>query len=194
MITRRLHLVLHHPRAFDQESRTNRCRYFNKKIKKTQKKNTWWDTIFFLQAIFGLIPWLSFIAMLLMEFNMSYMSFTIWNVVGWKPYLEGILPKGPYPSCLRMADRALLAGYPRPVTSSRKPWLMCPTICFSSNTKSCIILENTFICYRCGNKNVLYYAFAPLMLTCIYSIDGVICLIKKSTCIYFTTSDRSWAA
>ena len=27
--------------------------------------------------------------------------------------IEGILPKGPYPRCLRMADRALLAGYPR---------------------------------------------------------------------------------
>ena len=29
------------------------------------------------------------------------------------PYLEGILPKEPYPPCLRMADRVLLAGYPR---------------------------------------------------------------------------------
>ena len=28
-------------------------------------------------------------------------------------YVGGILPKGPYPPCLRMADRALLAGYPR---------------------------------------------------------------------------------
>ena len=28
-------------------------------------------------------------------------------------YIKGILPKGPYPPCLRMADRALLAGYPR---------------------------------------------------------------------------------
>ena len=27
--------------------------------------------------------------------------------------IEGILPKGPYPPCSRMADRALLAGYPR---------------------------------------------------------------------------------
>ena len=27
-------------------------------------------------------------------------------------YFDGILPKGPYPPCLRMADRALLAGYP----------------------------------------------------------------------------------
>ena len=28
---------------------------------------------------------------------------------------EGILPKGPYPPCLPMADRAILAGYPRTV-------------------------------------------------------------------------------
>ena len=28
-------------------------------------------------------------------------------------YIEGILPKGPYLSCVIMADRALLAGYPR---------------------------------------------------------------------------------
>ena len=27
--------------------------------------------------------------------------------------IEDIRPKGPYPPCLRMADRALLAGYPR---------------------------------------------------------------------------------
>ena len=29
------------------------------------------------------------------------------------PIFDGILPKGPYPPCLRLADRALLAGYPR---------------------------------------------------------------------------------
>ena len=28
-------------------------------------------------------------------------------------HIEDILPKGPYPPCLRMADRALLAGYHR---------------------------------------------------------------------------------
>ena len=28
-------------------------------------------------------------------------------------YIEGILPKGPYPPCLRMVDRAYLAGYHR---------------------------------------------------------------------------------
>ena len=33
----------------------------------------------------------------------------------WKSqwYIEGILSKGSYPPCLRMTDRALLAGYPR---------------------------------------------------------------------------------
>ena len=31
----------------------------------------------------------------------------------WHPYIEGILPKGPYPPYLGMADRALLAGHPR---------------------------------------------------------------------------------
>ena len=30
-----------------------------------------------------------------------------------RTHIDGILPKGPYPPCLRMADRALLAGYPR---------------------------------------------------------------------------------
>ena len=29
------------------------------------------------------------------------------------PHIDGILPTGPYPPCLCMADRALLAGYPR---------------------------------------------------------------------------------
>ena len=29
------------------------------------------------------------------------------------PCIEGILPKGPYPPCLRMVARAFLAGYPR---------------------------------------------------------------------------------
>ena len=31
-------------------------------------------------------------------------------------YFDGILPKGPYLPCLRMADRALLAGNPRCIT------------------------------------------------------------------------------
>ena len=38
------------------------------------------------------------------------------------PQIEGILPKGPYPPCLRMADRALLAGYPRIGNSFSRTW------------------------------------------------------------------------
>ena len=32
---------------------------------------------------------------------------------GYAGYIDGNLPKGPYPPCLRMTDRALSAGYPR---------------------------------------------------------------------------------
>ena len=43
-------------------------------------------------------------------------------------YIEGILLKGPYPPCLRMADRALLTGYPRYNSgSTRGGWIQCPT-------------------------------------------------------------------
>ena len=40
------------------------------------------------------------------------------STAAWKILInqvDGILPKGPYPPCLRMADRALLAGYPQSV-------------------------------------------------------------------------------
>ena len=39
-----------------------------------------------------------------------------WGIHVSRLYLEGILLKGPYPPCLHMADRALLAGYPRSVS------------------------------------------------------------------------------
>ena len=35
-------------------------------------------------------------------------------------YIDGILPKGPYPPCLRMANRALLAGYHRYILRQTK--------------------------------------------------------------------------
>ena len=45
-----------------------------------------------------------------------------WHQIHWILCLQfkGILPKGPYPPCLRMADRALLAGYPRIVQGWNK--------------------------------------------------------------------------
>ena len=40
--------------------------------------------------------------------TMRYYNCTLFD-----PHIDGILLKGSYPPCLRMADRALLAGYPR---------------------------------------------------------------------------------
>ena len=46
-------------------------------------------------------------------------------------HIDGILPKGPYLPCLRMADRALLAGYPRYVLARGCLWTrnMGPALC-----------------------------------------------------------------
>ena len=42
-------------------------------------------------------------------FTVGYAIARLWC----NSYVESILPKVPYPPCLRMADMALLAGYPR---------------------------------------------------------------------------------
>ena len=38
---------------------------------------------------------------------------TVFVFIEFQSHVEGILTKGPYPPCLPMAGRALLAGYPR---------------------------------------------------------------------------------
>ena len=47
--------------------------------------------------------------------------------------IDGILLKGPYPPCLRMADRALLAGYPHNVAqlayACLLPWRCVRPVC-----------------------------------------------------------------
>ena len=45
--------------------------------------------------------------------NISDVTLGSYNYTNPHPDIDGILPKGPYPPCLRMADRALLAGYHR---------------------------------------------------------------------------------
>ena len=44
--------------------------------------------------------------------------------------IDGILPKGPYPPCLRMADRALLAGYPRIQCNDRARYVSYTMYCY----------------------------------------------------------------
>ena len=46
----------------------------------------------------------------------------------WYLHIEGILPKGPYPPCVSMADRALFAGYPRIMSSEH--WQTYMNHCF----------------------------------------------------------------
>ena len=59
----------------------------------------------------------------------------------WYPYIEGILPKGPYLPCVSIAGRALLAGYHRhrvdhlnnckPEIQQRVAKNIVETVCFS---------------------------------------------------------------
>ena len=53
-------------------------------------------------------------------------------------YIEGILPKGPYPPRSRMADRAILAGYPRFVITRMPTAITSDTgcVCGSCDTMS----------------------------------------------------------
>ena len=61
---------------------------------------------------------------------MSLTGFKRWKTRPvYKLHIEGILSKGPYPPCSRVADRALLAGYPR-YTGSR------------SKTDTAVVLNN----------------------------------------------------
>ena len=52
----------------------------------------------------------------ILSLRIDVQSTSFWGSLlsgAWSLIIEGILPKGPYLPCLRMADRALLAGYPR---------------------------------------------------------------------------------
>ena len=47
------------------------------------------------------------------------------DILNEHPDIDGILPKGPYPPCLRMADKALLGGYPRYFYTNSTFRVMC---------------------------------------------------------------------
>ena len=59
--------------------------------------------------------------------------------------IDGILPKGPYPPCLRMADRALLAGYPRHAITLASSWpVLCQAITWTNIDSSPIVLFHNY--------------------------------------------------
>ena len=70
------------------------------------------------------------------------------------PYLEGILPKGPYQPCVSMAGRALLAGYHRSYIlnlhlSCTAPWVDCHLLQLTLNMAGISVVTS-----RWKNKDV----------------------------------------
>ena len=61
--------------------------------------------------------------------------------------IEGILPKGPYPPCLRMAVRALLAGYPRII-------VLCVLCSVSFHP---LVTGSTCVMWGYGNKELEFH-------------------------------------
>ena len=61
------------------------------------------------------------------------------------PHMEDILPKGPHLPCLPMADRALLAGYPRYITYTiigHKNYALCFTHIFPSYCTGTVTIKD----------------------------------------------------
>ena len=102
-----------------------------------------------------------------------------------KTHIEGILPKGPYPPCLRMADRALLTGCPRH-TVILYPWL-CP--CSGSLCSLFFLQHITFLlfmavcCLVCVGLWMYIISHVPsflssmlywFIITIVYGLSGVL--------------------
>ena len=69
--------------------------------------------------------------------------------------IDGILPKGSYPPCLRMADRALLAGYPRylsAVCGCSDVWPYAIVITERSHPISRVSCQKGPICYASARR------------------------------------------
>ena len=69
-------------------------------------------------------------------------------------HLEGILPKEPYPPCLRMADWALLVGYPRSLVSYWQSHLRC-YVSLSPDNALLFAAVLTIIILSCFQENIL---------------------------------------
>ena len=86
---------------------------------------------------------------------------------------DGILPKGPYPPCLRMADRALLAGYPR--------WEMMKSGPLSGNQNHCLT-----------ELLIILFMIWMLCLPCIVCIDFVTSNMEWTSDLLLETFVECW--
>ena len=70
---------------------------------------------------------LEYIFLSLFNNKIAQIIFLVENHLLCMPYIKGILPKGPYLPCLRMAGRALLARYPQYVDALQMlQWVSVP--------------------------------------------------------------------
>ena len=75
-------------------------------------------------------------------------------------YVDGILPKRPYPPCIRMADRALLAEYPRCVMECVSFELGIHYLTEMALRHN-VILESQCCAQKCGIVQTLYITDTP---------------------------------
>ena len=78
-------------------------------------------------------------------YNSTQCDTTLYTAQQCRTQLDGILPKGPYPPCLRMADRALLAGYLRTVNSLMLPHLLCSMLSYGMSIVSLLDITHCVI-------------------------------------------------
>ena len=113
--------------------------------------------------------------------------------------IDGILPKGPYPPCIRMADRALLAGYPRNTLKNFVEFVICtggsPMVIFMSSVLNCLLVNAMWLCW--GTEDVFHwesfgceymYCFNPWNITVIQPQKLDIhfnCLLFCCCCLFF---------
>ena len=87
--------------------------------------------------------------------------------------LDGILPKGPYPPCLRMTDRGLLAGYPRPI------WRYWTSKMFARYNISCVCV---CVCKITSISSIVFHAiYGPICIQVTHYFSHVIVRM----CVYF---------
>ena len=94
-------------------------------------------------------------------------------------HIDGILPKGPYPPCLRMADRAVLAEYPQYIIRL----LMSDFILWALNINHSsypFILGIGNPCHACDMKSIPNYSiFRSMQLEWLWQTYCISCLFDE---------------
>ena len=73
----------------------------------------WWIFLYNVYSVIHIYEVYSYYARIITKWNIRCRLIIMDTICILFLYIEGILPKGHYPPCWRLTDRALLAGYPR---------------------------------------------------------------------------------